>query len=69
MGRMTKHLGDLSLQAGLPQEALAHYNTAVDVLRAITDWLWLGGKFKSWRYLVFCPINNKVSISFEVNYL
>lgn len=43
MGRMTKHLADLSLQAGLHQEALMHYNTAVDVLRSITDWLWLGG--------------------------
>uniref|UniRef100_A0A8D8SHD3 Trafficking protein particle complex subunit 9 n=1 Tax=Cacopsylla melanoneura TaxID=428564 RepID=A0A8D8SHD3_9HEMI len=43
VGRMSKHLGDLCLQAGLPHEGLTHYNTAVDVLRSITDWLWLGG--------------------------
>ncbi|XP_026681214.1 protein brunelleschi [Diaphorina citri] len=62
MGRMTKHLGDLSLQAGLPQEALAHYNTAVDVLRAITDWLWLGGALEglSAVSILLLPMQQKV---------
>lgn len=43
IGRMTKHLGDLCLQAGLPADALTHYHTAVDILRGINDWLWIGG--------------------------
>lgn len=43
MGRMIKHLGDLSLQGGVPHEALQHYISAVDTLRSVNDWLWLGG--------------------------
>ncbi|XP_075217129.1 trafficking protein particle complex subunit brun isoform X2 [Lycorma delicatula] len=43
LGRMTKHLGDLCLQAGLPDDALGYYTTAVESLRAINDWLWIGG--------------------------
>lgn len=43
LGRMTKHLGDLSLQAGLFTDALTHYQTAADILRSINDWLWLAG--------------------------
>lgn len=43
LGRMTKHLGDLCLQAGLPGDALGYYTTAVESLRAINDWLWIGG--------------------------
>ncbi|PSN54921.1 hypothetical protein C0J52_01648 [Blattella germanica] len=46
VGRMTKHLGDLSLQAGLAAEALSYYNSAVDILKAVNDWLWLGGAFE-----------------------
>lgn len=44
VGRMTKHLGDLSLQAGLASDALGHYQTAADILRSINDWLWLAGE-------------------------
>ncbi|KAJ8881936.1 hypothetical protein PR048_018423 [Dryococelus australis] len=43
VGRMTKHLGDLSLQAGLPIDALNYYTSAADILKAVNDWLWLGG--------------------------
>nr|CAD7197339.1 unnamed protein product [Timema douglasi] len=46
IGRMTKHLGDLSLQAGLPTEALSHYSSAVDILKAVNDWLWLGSAYE-----------------------
>ncbi|XP_069696670.1 protein brunelleschi isoform X2 [Periplaneta americana] len=46
VGRMTKHLGDLSLQAGLATEALSYYNSAVDILKAVNDWLWLGGAYE-----------------------
>ena len=45
MGRMIKHLGDLSLQAGVPLEALQHYMSAVETLRSVNDWLWLGGRY------------------------
>ncbi|XP_066993209.1 protein brunelleschi [Anabrus simplex] len=46
VGRMTKHLGDLSLQAGLPGEALNYYLSATDILKGVNDWLWLGGAFE-----------------------
>lgn len=41
-GRLTKHLGDLSLQAGLINEALTFYHSAIDTLRSSQDWLWIG---------------------------
>lgn len=45
---MTKHLGDLCLQAGLYGEAISHYNAAADNLRAVNDWLWIASnKFLS----------------------
>lgn len=42
IGRMTKHLGDLCLQAGLYSDALSHYNSAATILQGVNDWLWLG---------------------------
>ncbi|XP_058124647.1 protein brunelleschi [Anopheles ziemanni] len=42
IGRMTKHLGDLTLQAGLVAESLNFFHTASETLRAISDSLWLG---------------------------
>lgn len=42
MGRVTKHLADLTLQAGLVAESLTLYHSASDTLRAISDSLWLG---------------------------
>ncbi|XP_011607307.1 trafficking protein particle complex subunit 9 isoform X2 [Takifugu rubripes] len=41
-GRMRKHVGDLCLQAGMLQDALVHYHMAVELLRGINDFLWLG---------------------------
>lgn len=43
---MTKHLGDLSLQAGVLSDALSYYSSAADILRTVNDWLWLGGAFE-----------------------
>lgn len=43
-GRMRKHVGDLCLQAGMLQDALVHYHMAVELLRSVNDFLWLGGK-------------------------
>ena len=44
MGRLRKHLGDLCLQASLPGEAILHYQTALDLLRTVNDFLWMGGE-------------------------
>lgn len=43
-GRMRKHVGDLCLQAGMLQDALVHYHMAVELLRSVNDFLWLGGE-------------------------
>ncbi|KAK9709008.1 Transport protein Trs120 or TRAPPC9, TRAPP II complex subunit [Popillia japonica] len=45
-GRMTKHLGDLCLQAGLLTESLTYYTNAVETLKSVNDWLWLGAAFE-----------------------
>lgn len=45
---MRKHVGDLCLQAGMLQDALVHYHMAVELLRAVNDFLWLGGKSREW---------------------
>lgn len=42
MGRATKHLADLTLQAGLIAESLNLFSAASETLRAISDSLWLG---------------------------
>ncbi|XP_057664018.1 protein brunelleschi isoform X1 [Diorhabda carinulata] len=45
-GRMIKHLGDLCLQTGLLTESLNYYVQAVDILKSVNDWLWLGGAYE-----------------------
>ncbi|KAL7645759.1 UNVERIFIED_CONTAM: hypothetical protein RMT77_002654 [Armadillidium vulgare] len=45
-GRLKKHLADLSLQVGLPTDALAQYSQAVDILRGCNDWLWLAACYE-----------------------
>lgn len=45
-GRMTKHLGDLCLQAGLIAESLQYYTNAADILKGVNDWLWLGAAYE-----------------------
>lgn len=42
VGRVTKHLADLTLQSGLVAESLALFQAAAETLRAISDSLWLG---------------------------
>ncbi|PIK40051.1 putative trafficking protein particle complex subunit 9 [Apostichopus japonicus] len=41
-GRMKKHLADLTLMAGMTQEAFGHYQTALEILRGANDWMWMG---------------------------
>ncbi|XP_071952255.1 trafficking protein particle complex subunit 9-like [Antedon mediterranea] len=41
VGRMRKHLADLSLMAGLVQEAFSHYQVAFEILKNANDWLWM----------------------------
>lgn len=45
-GRMTKHLGDLCLQAGLISESLTYYSNASETLKSVNDWLWLGAAYE-----------------------
>lgn len=42
VGRVTKNLADLTLQAGLVAESLNLFHSACETLRAISDSLWLG---------------------------
>jgi hypothetical protein len=44
---MRKHIGDLCLLAGLPQEALMAYHSALDVLRVSQDHLWIAACLES----------------------
>lgn len=46
MGRASKHLGDLTLQAGLVAESLNLFSAASETLRAIGDSLWLGAAYE-----------------------
>lgn len=46
MGRMRKHIADLSLLAGLPQESLTNYNSAIEQLKAVGDKLWLASAYE-----------------------
>ncbi|CAG4956680.1 unnamed protein product [Parnassius apollo] len=41
MGRVTKNLADLTLQAGLVAECLSLYHSAAEILKSVNDWLWL----------------------------
>ncbi|XP_026321258.1 protein brunelleschi [Hyposmocoma kahamanoa] len=41
MGRVTKNLADLTLQAGLVAESLSMYHSAAEILKSVNDWLWL----------------------------
>lgn len=42
VGRVTKNLADLTLQAGLVADSLNLFHSACETLRAISDSLWLG---------------------------
>lgn len=46
VGRLRKQLADLTLQAGLPTDAINHYNHAADTLKNCNDWLWLAACFE-----------------------
>lgn len=41
MGRVTKNLADLTLQAGLVADSLNLYHSAAEILKSVNDWLWL----------------------------
>lgn len=48
LGRMRKHIADLSLLAGLPVEALQHYLSAIEQLKAANDKLWLASAIEGY---------------------
>lgn len=41
MGRVTKNLADLTLQAGLVTDSLSLYYSSAEILKSVNDWLWL----------------------------
>ncbi|KPM04717.1 brunelleschi-like protein [Sarcoptes scabiei] len=64
LGRMQKHIADLTFMAGLPQESFFNYITAIDVLKGVSDKLWLASAYEGlcavslallfpqrWRYI------------------
>ena len=53
-GRLRKHLADLCLQAGVAGDAILHYETAIDILRPVNDWLWIGGKLNFFPMIYRC---------------
>lgn len=70
---MRKHVGDLCLQAGMLQDALVHYHMAVELLRGVNDFLWLGGKSGGWQHITtrpesvfFCGFNILIYISLKL---
>ncbi|KAK7475910.1 hypothetical protein BaRGS_00032878 [Batillaria attramentaria] len=65
MGRLRKHLADLCLQAGLPGEAILHYQTSLDLLRAVNDFLWMGACYEgicSASVVLTFPRNNPAAL-------
>jgi hypothetical protein len=61
-GRHRKHLGDLGLLCDMPLEALAHYESAAEILRSCNDWIWLAGALEglcSIAVMVLYPSLNK----------
>lgn len=46
LGRMRKHIADLSLLAGLPYESLQNYVAAIEQLKAAKDKLWLAAAYE-----------------------
>ncbi|GBP40013.1 Protein brunelleschi [Eumeta japonica] len=46
MGRVTKNLADLTLQAGMIDESLNLYHSAAEILKSVNDWLWLGAAYE-----------------------
>lgn len=45
-GHLRKQVADLSLQLGLPLEALSLYSEAADLLKGVPDWLWLAATYE-----------------------
>ena len=41
-GRLQKAMGDVSLLAGSPADAIEHYTTAIDLAKACGDVVWTG---------------------------
>ena len=44
-GRLQKAMGDVSLLAGSPADAIEHYSTAIDLSKACADVVWTGAAF------------------------
>ena len=64
-GRLRKQLADLTLQAGLPVEAIVQYSHAADTLRHCNDWLWLAG----WPYCIDSSSGLRIMYFIELCFL
>lgn len=51
MGRVTKNLADLTLQAGLVGESLSMYHSAAEILKSVNDWLWLAAAKEGMHFI------------------
>lgn len=70
LGRVKKQLGDLSLMAGSPSEALIQYGTAIDILRGTGDFLWMAAALEGQcvaSLSLLYPTNGRRDISLQRN--
>lgn len=58
-GRLRKFMGDLSLQACSPIDAIGHYSAAVSDLRQSLDMLWLAGSLEGFSTAILTLISHK----------
>lgn len=61
IGRNKKVLGDLSLLAGLYEESVSHYLTAVEHGQSCNDYLWTGSALEG-----ICAASNAISLGNEI---
>lgn len=70
LGRVKKQLGDLSLLAGSPSEALIQYGSAIDILRGTGDFLWMAAALEGQcvaSLSLLYPTNGRREISLHRN--
>ena len=61
IGRNKKVLGDLSLLAGLYEESVTHYLTAVEHGQSCNDYLWTGSALEG-----ICAASNAISLGNDI---
>jgi len=60
----------LCLLAGVPAESILHYQTSIELLRSVSDSLWLAGiHFQSFTFNHATVASRKLSVSVKANSL